>query len=97
MSAWRPEEWLNPCVSLVSMSSDNPEGRAFEAGADAMLEAVCAEIEKGLLTDEEIGKAGDWRYEEGELYADCVDCGLDEERLREVVKAQLQKILALLK
>lgn len=54
MSAWRPEGWKNPYPE-----SDMPEfpeigKRAFEAGADAMIEAVCEEIEKGGIEVQEL-------------------------------------------
>jgi len=54
----------------------------FEEGADAMLQAVCEEIGKGLLTDEEIRTANP---------DECV-CGISDARA--MCQAQLGKILA---
>ena len=42
MSKWRPEGWKNPYMGKVG----GDLGNVHEAGADAMLEAVCQEIEK---------------------------------------------------
>lgn len=47
MSKWRPEGWKNPFS--ISSGADPADGERFvdyEAGADAMLGAVCEEIEK---------------------------------------------------
>lgn len=44
MSKWRPEGWENP-YTVNPQLKDYPKN-AFEQGADAMLEAVCKEIEK---------------------------------------------------
>lgn len=46
-----------------------------------------------LLTDEEIGEAGNFMYENGILYADCIDCGLEPDTLRTIAKAQLKKVM----
>lgn len=45
MSNWRPEGWNNPHITKVSYK-DSLEERIFEAGADAMLGAICEEIKK---------------------------------------------------
>jgi len=41
---WRPEGWINPHISLVTMKPINHEWDAYEDGADAMLKAVCEEV-----------------------------------------------------
>ena len=55
---WRPEGWRNPYAETVYLGQEqdeevhvktpctNKEIVAYEAGADAMLKAVCEEIEK---------------------------------------------------
>ena len=52
---WRPEGWKNPHHITVD-SSGRPfryNHDAYEGGADAMLQAVCWEIGKSLLNEQE--------------------------------------------
>jgi len=37
---FRPDGWINPHISLVSMKPINHEYEAYEAGADAILEGL---------------------------------------------------------
>ena len=83
---WRPKDWKNPHHITVD-SSGRPfryNHDAYEGGADAMLPAVCWEIGKSLLTDEEIRAANP---------DECV-CGISDARA--MCQAQLGKILAML-
>ena len=90
MSNWRPEDWdkNDPLLTEADWDDSADIGeKCYEAGADAMLEAISEEIEKGLLTDEELLEA-----------RGCDAWGLEVEALMEkVAQAQLQKILALLR
>ena len=90
MSNWRPEGWKK----LSQLEKERPfmpepfNGRLptkhtyFEAGADAMLGAITEEIEKGLLTEEEI----DIEARAKARYS-WLEYGKD------IAQAQLQKIL----
>jgi len=47
---WRPEGWKNEHIASASGKPINPEYQVFEAGADAMLEAlrnIGAKVNKG--------------------------------------------------
>lgn len=44
--SWRPENWKNFEDNEFTPSQLNSRAGIFEAGADFMLEAVCAEIEQ---------------------------------------------------
>jgi hypothetical protein len=99
MKTWRPEGWDNPYSEDKKLTKPWTEWHqsdaelAFEAGADALLKAIREEIEKALLTDEEI-----WAVQ-GKCPPDIAVMSAKELfkfALREVVQAQLQKILALL-
>ena len=52
---WRPKDWENLWDKQPSDCLATPSP-VWEAGADAMLEAVCEEIGKALLTDVETDK-----------------------------------------
>jgi len=45
---WRPEGWEEPYKYDHEYHTDSYEGQAYEAGADAILEAL---TEKGIRTD----------------------------------------------
>ncbi len=69
MSKWRPEEWENPCKRNLSFGRpDIPDmEHAFEAGADAMLDAlreraIPLEVKSSSLQGGEPTKIG-WHYE----------------------------------
>jgi len=75
-----------------------PSKEPFYKKAAQFLTLISEEIEKGLLTDEEIEVAY-WKYSWGELadiFPDTSGRMIDLRR-KAVAQAQLQKILALLK
>lgn len=105
--SFRPEGWDKEIRRLLGKmpQANSTEGQifgitCFEAGADAMLEAVCEEIEKALLTDEEIMQtlwvifSGSSNVVSAEITLTPDDIGIAN---RKIAKAQLQKILDLLK
>ena len=51
---WRPKDWKNPYLRAGESDYGNTRAKIHEAGAGAMLKAVCEEIENSLLTDEEV-------------------------------------------
>ena len=87
--SWRPEGWKQPDTycQLASVEYIRKLSK-YEAGADAMLEAVCKEIEK-------VGNPP-W---EGELYCQLANviCIPKESNYYKGCGAQVQKILALLR
>jgi len=98
MKKWRPKGWHNPY--LESQKEGCYEGLCFERGADTLLEAICKEVEKELLADEEMLDAADRACDESEKEEggcetgdSCMDCRLRE---KAVAQAQLNKILSLL-
>lgn len=91
--SWRPKDWIKETQKAVNRfiptwsECSHDEREIFEAGADAILEAACKKIEKGLLTKEE----RDAVYDNLSSKATC-----GEERIA-FCQAQLQKILDLFK
>jgi len=76
--AWRLEGWKNPHLYFGSPHTEfdliaNGKHEAFEAGADAMLEAITEEIEKVenpyFLKDIDGGYYN--KYPEFEVFEDC--------------------------
>jgi len=112
MSNWRPEGWdtnrfglrvaqgrkLEPHERDNALTSLKLARESYEAGADAMLEAISEEIEKSLLTDEEIKEAEE-KWIAGALPEQMISLGRGhyEDITPIIAQAQLQKILALLK
>jgi len=43
---WRPENWVNPNISLVTLRPVDDLWDAYEAGADAIVEDVIEDIAK---------------------------------------------------
>lgn len=82
---WRPERWEDIVREWFSARSRLADSFIFEGGADAMIKAICEEIERAILSREEINIAlmcGG--IPPGDFYDD-------------IAQAQLQKILTLLR
>ena len=91
MSAWRPEGWetVQPGLRLYKGKPVRNTRQAFEAGADAMLEAVCEEIEETGIEVQELRalKKSDGYFAVGVASASI-------EGAKTVAQAQREKILA---
>ena len=90
---WRPKDWKNPYLRTGESDYGNTRAKIHEAGADAMLKAVCEEIGKALLTDEEVLESS--RVATFDDAGNLLQNGYLTGRCQ-VAQAQLGKILALL-
>lgn len=101
--SWRPKEWRKISEELcrqLGYQHISPY-QLVDAGADAMLKAVCEEIEKGELTDDEIlicrGAYIEWLQQKlGSTSLPLIDDAMIDGFPKIIANNQLQKLLNLL-